>query len=305
MGPRVPSPHCRVAHGGQSPSGRDVVILLPEPSETDEVVARLERLRHPRLVKIEALGNDDGQPTIVIEPPPVLSLRQALNERTISDVALRDIGVDVLTALGALHRNGIAYGDIADHDILIADDGTGRLDVRRIAAAEEATPEARRRDIRSFGVLVSEVLQSGQTASTDPHTEETMQVLARRATASVAEGGLRSAPDALRVIQGDRTAGASFPPPAPEAASDVGGRLPVTPGRLVTRSPWAVAAAVVAVLAVLALLLDREGLGRGPGTGVSPTTSLTTVPPTTAAPSTLPPTTVPPTAVPSTSVPVR
>jgi len=93
------------------------------------------RLNHPGLVTVFDVIEEDGRPLIVME---------LVKAPTLADLVARDgplaeeraaaIGVDVLDALGAAHREGIIHRDVKPANVMVSDSGHVQLGDFGIAA---------------------------------------------------------------------------------------------------------------------------------------------------------------------------
>ena len=124
---------------------RDVAIklLYPDLARETETSTRFQqeaqlaaRIHHPNAVAIFDTGVHDGQPFIVMEclPGETLSNRIAAHQVPFDEV--RDIGVQVLSALDAAHQQGVIHRDIKPSNLLLTP--TGSVKVADFGIATEA-----------------------------------------------------------------------------------------------------------------------------------------------------------------------
>jgi serine/threonine protein kinase len=134
--------------------GRDVAIkevYLPGagygPVDADEPAVRramreaqaAARLRHPGIVTVHDVVVQDGRPWIVMELVGGGSLTAAVREHgLLSEFRCAAIGIQVLDALRAAHRQGVLHRDVKPANILLDGDRVVLTDFG-IAALDDAT----------------------------------------------------------------------------------------------------------------------------------------------------------------------
>ncbi|WP_221329396.1 serine/threonine-protein kinase [Actinoplanes sp. L3-i22] len=116
---------------------RDVAvkeILAPRGISDDDLDALCERtlrearaiarLTHPNVVRMIDVVPDDGLPCLVMELVPSRSLFAAIREDGPMDPRqVARIGLDLLSALRAAHREGMLHRDVKPANVLLAYDG--------------------------------------------------------------------------------------------------------------------------------------------------------------------------------------
>jgi hypothetical protein len=86
------------------------------------------RLHHPHAVPVYDVVEHDGQPCLIMQFVPSISLQEAVGQRgTLPPVEVARIGSEVATALTAAHRVGIVHRDVKPGNVLLAEDGTAKL----------------------------------------------------------------------------------------------------------------------------------------------------------------------------------
>lgn len=97
------------------------------------------RLRHPGIVTIHDVVSDNGRPWIIMELIGGRSLAEAIGEHgLLTEQRTAQIGLDVLDALQAAHREGISHRDVKPANILLGADRAVLTDFG-IAALEDAS----------------------------------------------------------------------------------------------------------------------------------------------------------------------
>ncbi|HSP26940.1 MAG TPA: serine/threonine-protein kinase, partial [Ilumatobacteraceae bacterium] len=112
--------------------GRVVAIKRPHPAPADSTTlprfAREARaaatVNHPNLVSVYDVGEDALGPYLVME----LVDWQSLATTTVPRERIASFGVQVATALGALHAAGIVHGDVKPANILVSGDSVKLTD---------------------------------------------------------------------------------------------------------------------------------------------------------------------------------
>lgn len=111
--------------------------LQPGLSAADTVAARdrslrearlTARLHHPNAVPIYDVVEHDGEPCLIMQFLPSVSLQATLQRRStlpLADVAR--IGSEIASALTAAHRVGIIHRDVKPGNVLLAEDGAAKL----------------------------------------------------------------------------------------------------------------------------------------------------------------------------------
>ena len=117
--------------------GRDVaikeIIWPPEFSQADRDIVRARavreaqlaaRLRHPNVVGVYDLVEEDDRPCIVMELVPFRSLRDVvIDDGPMSPPQAARIGLEVLAALQAVHETGVVHRDVKPGNILLGPEG--------------------------------------------------------------------------------------------------------------------------------------------------------------------------------------
>ncbi len=268
--------------------GREVAVkLLSESLAADEAfTARFRReahiaarLSHPNLVGIFDFDPDADRPYIVMEyvPGPNLATRLERGDPLDAD----RLAVDLLSALGAIHRADVVHRDVKPANVLIARGGralltdfgiarpqdatsitqagqmpgTARYMAPELMEGEEATPAS---DLYSFGVLLSQCLAPGAGPKLRDLAERLADPDPGRRPVS-ADAALAD----LRTFTAVRPAGATRPPmpfePDPPTAPTAESVRPRRRGP----SPRSRMLAIGAVGGVLALAALAVGLSGG------------------------------------------
>ncbi|MHC4448652.1 MAG: protein kinase domain-containing protein [Planctomycetota bacterium] len=111
--------------------GRDVAlkVLTPEYATEPHLLERFRRearvtsaLNHPHICTIHDIGEEDGQPFIIMERVDGETLVPAKRERLVIDRVV-DIAGQVARALAAAHGAGIVHRDIKPSNIMVRADG--------------------------------------------------------------------------------------------------------------------------------------------------------------------------------------
>ncbi|BBH68929.1 hypothetical protein ACTI_56140 [Actinoplanes sp. OR16] len=127
---------------------RDVAIkeIDQPPGEEGGAAARrtlrearaAARLSHPAVVQVYDVLQLDGRTWIVMEYVPSRSLKQVIaDDGPLDPARVARIGLELLGALRAAHRNGVEHRDVKPANVLLADDGRVLLTDFGIAAMDD------------------------------------------------------------------------------------------------------------------------------------------------------------------------
>ncbi len=84
-------------------------------------------VRHPVLVSVFDVVEDEDRPWIVLELIEARTLSAVVAERTLSPAETARVGLDLLAALTSVHRAGIQHRDVKPGNVLVEHDGRPRL----------------------------------------------------------------------------------------------------------------------------------------------------------------------------------
>ncbi|TDD69035.1 hypothetical protein E1293_36300 [Actinomadura darangshiensis] len=134
-------------HRAAGPDGRDVAIRLL-PAEAVPDVRRMREVLSPYVVDV--LDGEPGpRPYVVSRFVPGRPLAEAVAERgPMSGDALRRMAFGLAKALAAIHRTGLAHGDLGPGTVLVVDDAPVVVD---FALTEGAGAE----DVRAWAETVT------------------------------------------------------------------------------------------------------------------------------------------------------
>jgi hypothetical protein len=132
------------------------------------------RIWHPHVCPIYDVGEHEGQPFVVMPYVEGQSLAQRLtNQGCFENVSEAiEITLEVLAALGAVHRGGVIHRDLKDGNILLDPDGRAVLTDFGLARPENDTEH-----LTSDGVIVgtpsfmAPEVASGQSEQVGPWTD--------------------------------------------------------------------------------------------------------------------------------------
>jgi hypothetical protein len=128
---------------------RDRLVVLKEPLEnwhTEPAVldatrreAKLAaRVRHPNVVEVEEVLEDEGRPVLVMEHVNGGSLADKLRrEGTLSPRETVKLGFDLAQGLAAIHEAGIVHRDLTPDNVLLTQDGRALIADFGLARSQE------------------------------------------------------------------------------------------------------------------------------------------------------------------------
>ncbi len=163
-------------------------FLLPQYTSDEEIKARFIReaqaaaaLSHPAIITIHEVSEFQGRPFMAMEFVEGRSLREVIDEKRSSFMAMLDLGMRIGEGLSRAHEAGIIHRDIKPQNILIGADGRPKITDFGLAKVKDSpeltkagttfgtiaymSPEQakglevdRRADIFSFGVVLYELI---------------------------------------------------------------------------------------------------------------------------------------------------
>jgi tetratricopeptide (TPR) repeat protein len=154
---------------------RDVAIkVLPaELSNRPQPIDRLRRearaasaLNHPNICTIHEIGEEDGQPFIVMERLEGLTLRTAIAGRPLPTDRLLNLAVEIVDALDAAHAKGIIHRDVKPSNIFVTTTERAKLldfGLAKSAPVLASVPGAR------DGPTMTEITDTGALVGTVPY----------------------------------------------------------------------------------------------------------------------------------------
>jgi len=132
--------------------GRQVAIkmLVAEVAGDRERLQRFERearaasaLNHPNILIVHEINTHDGQPYLVTELLEGRSLREVIDERTMTVHKTLQHGRQIAAGLAAAHAKGITHRDLKPDNLFVSPDGHVKvLDACQVHNSNRRHPEA-------------------------------------------------------------------------------------------------------------------------------------------------------------------
>jgi serine/threonine protein kinase len=142
-------------------SARDVALKLLNPALTrnEDLVRRFQQearwaalLRHPNILAIHEVGEDDGRHYIAAEFVDGETLRERMNRSPVGLVEMADIVTAISAALETAHREWIVHRDVKPENVMIG--RTGQVKVLDFGLAKLARPSGSSRIGTQPGTVV-------------------------------------------------------------------------------------------------------------------------------------------------------
>ncbi|GAB3898032.1 hypothetical protein GCM10029964_081850 [Kibdelosporangium lantanae] len=166
-----------VWRGTDTELGREVALKRSQVGDHGQIrrEARVGAgLLHQNVITVFDTVTDGGERWLVMEYLPSRSLEQILETgKPLAEPEVVKIGVQVASALTAMHERGMVHRDIKPGNILVTDDGVAKLTDLGIARWAEVTRTGGAQIAGTLGYLAPEVADGHEaTAASDVFSSE-------------------------------------------------------------------------------------------------------------------------------------
>lgn len=136
------------AHRAAGPDGRDVAIRLLPPGAAPDV-PRMREVLSPYVADVLDSEAGGPRPYVVFRFVPGRALAETVEGRgPMSGDALRRMAFGLAKALAAIHRTGLAHGELGPGTVLVVDDAPVVVDFALTAGADAGD------DVRAWAATV-------------------------------------------------------------------------------------------------------------------------------------------------------
>lgn len=134
----------QVFRGRDLKLGREVAIKIPLPQIARDNESRLRfvregksaaKLQHPNIVQVYDSSDDPAEPFLIMELVQGEDLRQRLARGPVPASQAVPILIQVLSALGCAHQNGVVHRDLSARNVLLDQHGAARVSDFGVAQA--------------------------------------------------------------------------------------------------------------------------------------------------------------------------
>jgi serine/threonine protein kinase len=149
-----------------------VKILRADLAEQPRARRRFEsearaaaQLAHPNVVTVYDSGEDDGVPFLVMERLPGRTLADEVALGALRVDRVRQLGLEILDAIGAAHDAGILHRDVKPGNVLLTTDGHAKVGDFGIAKAVDDSDQTQTADLVATVAYLAPERLAGEPAS--------------------------------------------------------------------------------------------------------------------------------------------